>query len=65
MKVDSLHNPVTGLLTLKGHINIYRQCNKDSFHSIKKCMDVETADGEAGTVWPGSGYDNYDRTLFF
>lgn len=50
MKVDSLHNPVTGLLTLKGHINIYRQCNKDSFHSIKKCMDVETADGEAGTV---------------
>lgn len=27
-------------------------------------MDVEIADGEAGTeVWFGYGYDNYDRTF--
>ena len=42
MKGYILHNLVTGLLTFRGHINIYWRHNKYLFHFIKNCM--ETAD---------------------
>lgn len=42
MKGYLLHNLVTGLLTFRGHINIYWRHNKYPFHFIKNCM--ETAD---------------------
>lgn len=50
---------MSGLLTSRGHINIYWRHHKYRFHFIKNCMDVEIADEEAGAVWFGYGYDNY------
>lgn len=54
---------MTGLLTFGAHINIYWRHNKCRFHFIKNCMDVEIADGEAGSVWFDCGYGNYNMVF--
>lgn len=58
MDCSLLHNVVTDLLTSRGCINIYRW-HSCRFHSIKTHMDVEVADGGAGSVWFGYRYANY------
>lgn len=50
------------LLIPRGHMNTYWR-HKCRFHFIKYCMDVETADREAGSVWFGYGYDNYNMAF--
>lgn len=54
---------MTGLLTFRGQVNIYWRHHRYKFHFIKNCMDVEIADREAGSVWFGYGYDNYNMAF--
>lgn len=62
MDCSLLHNVVTDLLKFRGCISIYgwHSCR---FHFIKTHMDVKIADGEAGSVWFGYGYANYNSAF--